>query len=53
MDQGETPQELALAATSQAQATIAMPRLREQATPHAERLVASQPATAFAVVAAI
>ncbi len=53
IDQGETPQELALGAIAQAQATMALPRMREQATPHAERPVASQPATVFAAVAAI
>jgi len=53
IDQGETPQELALGAIAQAQTSIALPRMREQATPHAERPTASQPATVFAAVAAL
>lgn len=53
IDQGETPQELALGAIAQAQTSIALPRMREQATSHAERPIASQPATAFAAVAAL
>ncbi len=53
LDQGETPQELALTAIAAAQTTLALPRMREQATPQAERPVASQPATVFAPVAAL
>lgn len=53
IDQGETPQELALGAIAQAQTSIALPRMREQATPHVERPIASQPATVFAAVAAL
>jgi xanthine dehydrogenase accessory factor len=52
IDQGETPQELALGAIAQAQTSIALPRMREQATPHAERPIASQPAAVFAAAAA-
>lgn len=50
MDQGDTPQELALMTIAQAQAALALPRIREQATRHVDRPHASQPA---AVVAAI
>ncbi|MBA3454817.1 MAG: XdhC family protein [Deltaproteobacteria bacterium] len=53
IDQGETPQELALTAIAQAQATIALPRMREQTTPHVERPTASRPAEMFAAIAAI
>ncbi len=53
IDQGETPQELALGAIAQAQASIALPRMSDQVTPHGERPLASQPATVFAAVAAL
>jgi xanthine/CO dehydrogenase XdhC/CoxF family maturation factor len=53
IDQGDTPQELALAMIAQAQAVMALPRLREQAAPHVERPIASRPSGIFAVVAAI
>ncbi len=54
IDQGDTPQEMALALLAQAQAIMALPRLREQTTPHVERpLVASRPSGVFAVIAAI
>lgn len=53
IDQGETPQELALSLIAHAQMTMALPRLREQTTPHVLRPVASQPATVVAAVAAL
>jgi xanthine dehydrogenase accessory factor len=53
VDQGETPQELALAMIAQGQAAIATPRMREQITPHHERPAASRPSAIFAAVAAL
>lgn len=54
IDQGDTPQEMALALIAQAHSLTALPRLREQITPHIERpLVSSRPSGIFAVVAAI
>lgn len=54
IDHGDTPQEMALALIAQAQSIMALPRLREQTTPHVERpLVPSRPSGIFAVAGAI
>jgi xanthine/CO dehydrogenase XdhC/CoxF family maturation factor len=53
VDQGETPQELALTMVAQAQTSIALPRIREHVTPHVERPAASRPSAILAALAAL
>jgi len=51
IDQGETPQELALAMIAQAQVATALPRMREQTTPRVERPTSSRPSMILAAIA--
>jgi xanthine/CO dehydrogenase XdhC/CoxF family maturation factor len=53
LDQGETPQELALSMIAHAQVATALPRMREQTTPHVVRPAASQPELMFAAISVI